>query len=239
MSLFINIVITLLMIPFPVVVMMSPMLITSSDFRTEVSNILLALVLLNYPLLLFGALVLSGQPYFYTNPVYWMAGVGVFSIGLTLLYGLPQLLLNVLQNTPNDHFYLTPTHVYCSGKKIRGADPSTFQVISESGEYSKDNTHVYYCHKKIKGADPDTFAPLDPSYPILWKDDRQVYYYDRPIPKADGSTYLYLGEGYGKDARMVFFLQRPVKGADPGTFSVTGNMAAKDQHHSYFKGKKI
>lgn len=63
------------------------------------------------------------------------------------------------------------------------------------------------------------------------------------IPKADVSNWRPLGNWFSKDDRRVFFLNRPMPQADPVTFIVvptgrTWSHLAKDKNH-YYDGEQI
>ena len=51
-------------------------------------------------------------------------------------------------------------YVYRIGKKMEGADPQSFNVLSNKA-YSKDKFNVYAWGVKIEGADPESFYLID------------------------------------------------------------------------------
>ena len=54
-----------------------------------------------------------------------------------------------------ENYKIENGNVYCRGRIITGADPATFEVLSDY--YTKDKNHVYWCCEVIAGAEPATF----------------------------------------------------------------------------------
>jgi hypothetical protein len=76
------------------------------------------------------------------------------------------------------------TSVRSELKTLRGADPKTFEILSD--DYGKDKKNVYYDDKKISGANPKTFKVLNSQY---GKDLNNAYYLDKKIKGADPDTF--------------------------------------------------
>ena len=147
--------------------------------------------------------------------------------------------------------------VYFEDNKIIGADPNTFQVVTnpslsagKGGEYpvysySKDVSKVYYLGEVVPNADPKTFTAIDNGgvYSHYYgKDNVAVYEGTTTIPLIDSKTAIILWypiyEGCGpshyiKDATHVFFKQTIVPGADPETFESLINGYGKDKRGIY------
>ncbi|MFA6405441.1 MAG: DKNYY domain-containing protein [Candidatus Paceibacterota bacterium] len=150
--------------------------------------------------------------------------------------------------------------VYYEDKKIAGADPNTFQVLTtpklSAGKadhatysYSKDIKNVYYLGQVIPNADPKTFTPIDTggTYAHYYgKDGVSVYEGTTTIPFADPKTFrplwypIYEGCGpsrYSVDATHVFFEKQIVTGADPATFEALILQYGRDKNGLWFKDK--
>ncbi len=97
---------------------------------------------------------------------------------------------------------------------IKGADPKTFQVCSNS-DWAKDKNHAYYKDNIIFDADPKTFESIDELY---GKDSKHVFYYE-PYARSDKQT------------------SGIVSGADPITFHKTKDgkyTDRKDMYHANY-----
>lgn len=101
----------------------------------------------------------------------------------------------------NEKFASDNKNVYLMGNKIEGADPMTFQVITDDGEmrYAKDKNSVYIYLKdgeimKVFGADPETFEVLD--YPYA-KDKNDAYNGCLPLYVDDVTQFEVVESGDG------------------------------------------
>ena len=87
------------------------------------------------------------------------------------------------------------------GRKIEGADPETFQIISDDGNmrYAKDKNFVYIYLKdgecmKVIGADPETFEVLEFPYA---KDKKDAYNGCLPLYVDDVTKFEVVESGNG------------------------------------------
>ena len=99
---------------------------------------------------------------------------------------------------------------YCysySIKKMKEADPNTFEAL-EHGHF-KDKNNVYFYEDKIKGADTKTFESLKYSYS---KDKNNVYYQGKKMQGADPNTFK-TNKDYGEaeDKNHKYYLGKVKK----------------------------
>ncbi len=69
------------------------------------------------------------------------------------------------------------------------------------------------------------------------KDDKNVYYKEKTIEKADPATFKVLNSNYSKDKNNVYYLGKLIKDADSVSFEVTDQYNAKDKNNEYYKEK--
>lgn len=125
-------------------------------------------------------------------------------------------------------------HVYYKGFPVEGADPVSFESITDS--YGKDASHVYYELKEIPGADPATFKVFN----IQWgRDTQDVYFQYRPIEACDPSTFELLREDWQRDSQCVYFQGRKAPDADPASFVILNYWFGKDKNHVYSNDPSI
>ena len=125
-------------------------------------------------------------------------------------------------------------NVYHAREIILGADAKTF--ISIGGGYFKDSTSVYKGGVKMLDTEPGTFRVLigpDNSQTFSINKNR-VYWGELNIPNADATTFVSLGEHYGKDKNFVYFKNRKVPGADVATFRANAYVALDKNHYYEF-----
>lgn len=89
----------------------------------------------------------------------------------------------------SDNWYKDKSHVWWSSQLVAGANPKTFQPVSEGGfggdfNYGKDDKHVFWNDSIIQGADPGSFEkmtfPDGDSWTVF---DRNRIYEGKDSPK--------------------------------------------------------
>ena len=66
-----------------------------------------------------------------------------------------------------------------------------------------------------------------------------VYYRGLKVEGASASSFVDLGDGYGKDNWKVFYCGEEVKGASASSFENIGKGYGKDAWSVYYRGEKI
>jgi len=113
--------------------------------------------------------------------------------------------------------------VYYFGQKVEGANPKTFEVISD-GEYSKDDKNVYASGEIIKGADPKTFREFpETSYS---RDKNNLYYYygeDKFLGKIVENNFEFLDDFIIRNGNEIYFYGNKLKLKDAKKFKLIKN----------------
>ena len=113
--------------------------------------------------------------------------------------------------------------VYYFGQKVEGANPKTFEVISD-GEYSKDDKNVYASGEIIKGADPKTFRKFpETSYS---RDKNNLYYYygeDKFLGKIVENNFEFLDDFIIRNGNEIYFYGNKLKLKDAKKFKLIKN----------------
>lgn len=142
-------------------------------------------------------------------------------------------------------------------RKVEGADPDSFAVLSGSGRMiARDRAHVYITGDPIEGADPKTFAGVGHS--AYYHDSQSVFYKEevntrsdyryrlRVIPGADPKTIRPLTDDVRYrssqagitiviDDSFIYLRGEPVPGLDAKTFQlVAGGPYFSDRYATYF-----
>ncbi|MDR0264241.1 MAG: DKNYY domain-containing protein [Sphingobacterium sp.] len=69
-------------------------------------------------------------------------------------------------------FILDDKNIFYTDEQIPGADVSSFEVVDEKSNVSKDKNSYYYCSYRIPVKDYMTFEQIKGDY---WKDKYHVY----------------------------------------------------------------
>jgi len=223
MSTIVNIIITVLLIAWTSILMMSPMMITAQGIRDNRGSVLFSMAILGYPIAAFAIIKFLGIQYFGTNPNGWLIAVTIIWLIVISVYGLPRLLINIGRGISNNGYVITDNAVYYEGKAIRGADAKSFKILNDD-RYSADKASVYYYGSRITDARPESFRPLIESQPenvsttAYWRDETVIYYNGKKIKGSDAGSFVLINNLYARDNWQVYFTDRVLAGADPATF---------------------
>ena len=144
--------------------------------------------------------------------------------------------------------------VYYFGKRIEGANPKTFKIISD-GAYSKDEKNVYAAGEIVKGADPKTFREIpETNYA---RDKNNLYYYygeDKFLGKINEKDFKVLDSDLIKNGNEMYYSGEKANIKNPEKFEpikVSDNkhilygkddeniyVVTSDEKHGYFKAIK-
>lgn len=234
----VNIIATILLIPWPAIVIMSPMMIAAKGFSDNKFSIITALLFFSYPAFLFLLIKLFGLKFYGTEPLAWLFGSSVMVLIIIQLYGLPRMLFNLYNDIPNEGYHITTDQVYKNGIPLKKADPKTFTTLEGSYFYSKDAYHVYSDYKILENADAPSFEVVEGSNGIYWKDKYRAYSQWESIKGSDGASFEWLGHNYAKDKNNVYFEQHIVEQANPDTFEALESYIGKDENSVFVRAQK-
>ena len=75
----------------------------------------------------------------------------------------------------NKFYFKDNKNVYLMYGKVEGADPDTFELLTDNMGYSKDKNNVYYTFSVVEGADVKTFEIIKEIFAYA-KDKNNLYY---------------------------------------------------------------
>ena len=225
--------------------MMSPMLVAAEGFEDRLSLIITALIVIGYPVVIFGLYKIFDLRFYGTNPNSWLIGFSIVIVLIYFAYGLPGMLLNLKKGIPNSGYFKTETEVYRNGKIIKEADPTTFDVIDDSN-YSKDNNSVFYYSEKVIGADAGSFGPvvkhvedtLGARTAIYWKDKNNVFFEGKRIEKSDAKSFEHISGLYAKDDNYIYYENKVLTNNDPAKVRFLDGGIVSDGSALYIYSKK-
>lgn len=231
----------LFFIPWGGVIMMSPMMFATSSFSNSPKAIWTSFVFMAYPVVIFFALKLFGLNFFNTDPIYWIYGVLTVAICISVLVGIPGMLINLARGISNTGFFKAKNYVYYNGKKLPNADVNSFRIYAKNSEYANDVNHVYYEGKTIKDADPKTFICAGLKSGYFWTDNKFVYINGKAIAGSDSASFKELADHHWKDKFHVYYGNKALEDADPSTYITFSDSEhySKDAKNVYYYSKKI
>lgn len=239
MNLFLNILITIFCMPWPAIIMMSPMMIATPGFANKTSSMLMAMAFFTYPAFLFILLYLIGYSFYGTNPLWWAASTCSVGILISIIYRLPPQIYHVLVEISNYGYFTKNNSVYFNGKRIKGMDAHTAIFYNDLDYYCKDKNHVFYNAKILKHADAATFQPLaNDKTESYWHDKNYAYYKWKRIDGADGASIIYAGQNYAYDKDNVFYQNELMQNADRATFQVLHTDIGRDKENVFVRSMR-
>jgi len=249
MNISINIIVTVLLILWGGVLMMSPMMIAADGIRDNRGSLLFAMAILGYPIVVFGLIKVLGLQYFGMNVTGWLIAVTAIWLMVIMLYGLPGMFWNAGRGISNNGYFASADAVYYSGKRMRQADAQSFRILTDN-RYAIDKTTVFYHGNPVREATPASFEPVTETQPdtslivadtgtrIFWRDKNHIYYNGKLIPGCDPASFELMTGLYSKDASHVYYSDQVLTGVDPRTFRFLGEGIATDGNVLYIYNKR-
>jgi hypothetical protein len=189
MKIFIHIVVTFVLMFWPIMFMMSPMAFDAPGSDNNKGNIVGMMLTLCYPIGLFLILGMFGVNYFGVNS-FKLALISTAIILIAFsLFGYFGLLSNALRGIANSGYSVVGETVYNDGKPIEGADGKTFKILdsrrhSSRSHYALDKNHLYYDGKIVEDALAEDIVEAGSGGSDYFRNSQQVIYRDMVLQGA-------------------------------------------------------
>ncbi|MFC3679232.1 DKNYY domain-containing protein [Bacterioplanoides pacificum] len=238
---------TFLLLFWPMVMMMSPMMFDAPGSENKRSVVFQALLFLSYPIPLCALFWLFGSDLFGISGRTLTLSASAIVITAMIVFGYPQLLSNSLKGIANSGYSVAENTVYYNAQAIPGAQADSFETL-QSGyfrdRYARDSERVYFAGQELAGADPASFHYLEALGDEYWADNQRVYLTGIPLegalpqhfslfPDAWGHPSSY-GVSHNPDGARVYFQQHHLPDADADSFTVLNDYTAKDARHIFY-----
>ncbi|CAA0125698.1 Uncharacterised protein [BD1-7 clade bacterium] len=208
MKVALNILVAFVLMYWPIVLMMSPMMFDAPGSQNKRDVVLTVTLVLCYPIIIFALYWLFGLHFFGVAPDKALLVASVVVISAILFFGYGKLLMYSFRGIATSGYSIAKGQVYFDGLAI-DADADSFKPLvqgdSDRFVYAADKNHVFYAGKALKIEDPTTFRPLN-------NDDQT------------GDGYLAGSDEYWTDGTSVFLAGRALEGATPHGFSVADDI---------------
>lgn len=252
-SMIIDIVVTLLLLFWPVVFGTSFMMFDAPGSTNDASHILFVLAVLAYPAYIFLLYWIFRGTYFgISGRTMAIVSIGVVVAISGLFYG--RLAVNAVRGVQNAGITITEERVYYNGKVLPDADPATFAPVPHNShpdwsDYHADANRVYFRGDVIEDADARAFGPAsiteraetyagDAGYFRLsneiYTDGTRLFRFGAPLPQSNGGPVIAIGERHFIHDHRVYHESVPLETADPDTFTALSGVVGKDAGHLFF-----
>lgn len=250
----INIITSFIIMFWPVMFMMSPMMFDAPGSQNDTSHVLSLVLILSYPIFIFLFFWLMGWQF------WGISGKKMFIISTAIIgtgfyaFGYFNLLFLTLRGIAPSGYSVANNTAYYNGKPLEQAQADNFVILGDRHTastrdtyYAKDRQHVFYDGNIIQQAHADSFHKLDIDYSDYWADKQHVYYRGKALAHAKPEGFRKIGTGsfYGwtiyQDSKhgYVYYDDRLLSDANVEHFSLLSAFIAKDDHHIFLMGHKI
>lgn len=251
MQIIINIVLTFVLMFWPIMFMMSPMMFDAPGSENNKSHVVTMMLILCYPIGLFILLWIFGGSYFGFGGLKLVIISAVVIVAAFSVFGYFGMLYNLHQGIANTGYSVANNKVYFSGKLIKGADSESFSTLDDEGyphsspEYALDRHYLYYDGKIVEGAFTEELQKVIHNGDTYWLNETQVIFSGNILPGANpgdfGGFEGFNGWTYSvnNDQYIVFSYGVPLPAVDKNTFTPLNDFIAKDKQHIFEKHQPI
>lgn len=250
MQIIINIVLTFMLMFWPILLMMSPMMFDAPGSENDKSHATSMMLVLCYPIGIFILLWMFGGSYFGYGGFKLVVISSVIVVSALSVFGYFGMLLNLHKGIANSGYSVVDQNVYYDGKLLEGADGETFNTLAserrrDAPEYATDKNFLYYSGKVVEGASIKQLKNKVINMDEYWLNNEQVIYDGKILPDANPAEFSgfegFTGWVYSiSDGRyIVYSYGVPLPGVDKLTFSPLNDFIAKDKHHVFEKHNLI
>lgn len=246
MQIFINIVFTFLLMFWPVMLMMSPMMFDAPGSENNKSHALSMMLFLSYPVGLFILLWIFGGSYFGYGGFKLVVISSVIVAGAFTVFGYFGMLLNLQKGIANSGYSVVDQQVYYDAKRLEGADGESFSTLDSqrplsSPEYAHDKNFLYYRGKLVDGANIEQLTIKEIGHNEYCLNSHQVIYDGKVLADANPAEFAgfagFTGWTYSmSDGRyLVYSYGNPLPPVDKQSFTPLNDFIAKDKNHIFEK----
>ncbi|MCE9688260.1 DKNYY domain-containing protein [Shewanella sp. AS16] len=253
MKMFLNIVVTLFILFWPIVIMMSPMMFDAPGSEDSKSAVFGAVVFLSYPVGLFLLLGLFGVKYFGMNSFILALVSAVIIFFVFSVFGYSSMVVNLAKGISNGGYSVVGETVYYNAKPIVGADAGTFKAYKKEDyeyertapQYAADKDHFYYSGKRVEGVSLSNLEGRVIAYELYWLNDTQVVQGDKILEAANPLTFNgydgFSGWTYSKarEGDTVYSYNVPLQSVDFASFKPLSDGLGKDKNQIFKRDKVI
>ena len=251
MQTFINVVVTLILLPWPILLMMSPMMFDAPGSENSKNALIDLILILCYPVGIAVLYWLFGARYFGISGLTFTIISSVIVFSALSLFGFPERLQNLQKGITNSGYSVAENKVYYNAKPVEAADSESFHIFDavESvlymQDYARDKGHFYYLGNIVEGVTVDGLRRETINDETYWLNQNQVIYDDKILRGADPDNFSGF-DGYPgwthsvKDGQFIVFSygdHLPI--VDKESFTPLNEFYAKDKNQVFEKSRPI
>ena len=250
MQILINITFTFALIFWPIMFMMSPMMLDAPGSENDRSHVSMMMLVLCYPIVLFILLWIFGGNYFGISGFKLTIISSLIIVSAFSLFGYFGMFFNLHKGISNSGYSVANNNAYYSAKLIEGADSQSFVPIGNDDiysdtDYAVDRDNLYYRGKIVEGAHTENLKKSTIHRDTYWLNNTQVIYDGKILTKALPGNFSGFDDFNGwtasdnEDHYIVFSYGIALPAVDKNTFTPLNDFIAKDKLQIFEKNKQI
>ncbi|MGR3980578.1 DKNYY domain-containing protein [Pseudoalteromonas sp. 1181_04] len=249
MHLLLSIITTFALMAWPLMVMMSPMMLAAPGAVDNKAAVLSVMLFLLFPVGIFILFGLFGINYLGINS-FLLAKISAVVVCIVfVVFGYSSLFINMIKGVPNSGYAVVNNTVYFSGTVISGADPDSFITYDSkdyenehsTSLYASDNHSFYYFGKRVSDVDPRNIKGQLISHKLYWLNDTQVVLRNQIIEAANPRTFSNFDDDFPQwnyseteGKYTVYYDDEILKAVDFDSFTPLFSGYAKDKNHIFY-----
>lgn len=252
MQILLNIGVTLALMFWPLLIMMSPMLFDAPGSENDLNGVSSALIFLAYPIFIFLLMGVFGARYFGLNSFICAAVSAAIIFCVFWLFGYFSMFSNLQKGIANSGYSITEKGVYYNAEKIEGADSESFTLYNKEdyqydysvSQYASDKSHFYFRGKAVEGVDPTDIEGKIIGYELYWLTDSQVIQGNKILAEANPQTFAAYDNVSGwtysmtPEKSIIYSYGEVLKDVDFASFQPLSDFLGKDKQH-IFKNTQV
>ncbi|OUS74106.1 hypothetical protein B5G52_01805 [Pseudoalteromonas sp. A601] len=241
-----SIITTFALMAWPLIVMMSPMMLAAPGAQDSKTAVLSAMLFLLYPVAIFILLGLFEVNYLGFNGFLLAKISAVVVCVIFVVFGYSSLFINMVKGVPNSGYAVVNDTVYFSGNELTEADPDSFTTYDRqdyenehsASLYASDKHSFYYFGKRVGNVDSRNITGRLIGHTLYWFNDTQVILRNQIIEAANPHTFASIDENWSYSETdgeyIIYYGDERLKPAEFDSFKVLFRAYAKDKSHLYY-----
>lgn len=246
MSIVVNVISTMLLFFWPLMLMMSPMMFDAPGSENQRSHVFFVMLILSYPIGLASLYWVLGGSFWGLSGRTFTLLATIIVVGAFTVFGYGTLLKNSVRGIANSGYDVVNTQVYYNAQLLPSANAKQFELLDSSygrGGYARDDRSVFYRGEPIPNADPSSFAVLDDDGEY-WHDKHRIYLDGEALDGVSSGAFVRIQDAWGHATdyalaqqggqSILYYRQHRIAEVVADDVVVLWPHIAKDQHRIYY-----
>lgn len=246
MSFAVNLLSTMLLLFWPLLLMMSPMAFDAPGSENQRSHVFVVLLVLSYPIGLAALYWVLGGSFWGLSGRTFTLLATIIVVGALTVFGYGTLLKNSVRGIASSGYDVVNERVYYNARWLPEANAKQFELLDSSygrGGYARDDQSVFYRGERLADVDAASFATLDDGEEY-WQDKQRVYLDGVALEGVDSGAFTRIKDAWGHatdyalaqqgEQSVLFYRQHHITEVVADDVVVLWPHIAKDKQRIYY-----